>query len=84
MPEVRRIARAVFADHRSRTDDWESTVRALFDLAAHREEWYAALMLLSQRRYATYLDGERDAAAPTPDHCWCLVGRRRRRLAPGG
>ena len=58
MPEVRRIARAVFAAHtledRAR---WEATVRTLFDEAAHREEWYAALMLLNQRRQASYLDG---------------------------
>ena len=59
MPEVRRITRAVFADHPLEDRaTWESTVRALFDEASHREEWYAALMLLNQRRYAAYLDGE--------------------------
>jgi len=46
MPEVRRITRAVFADHPLEDRaTWESTVRALFDEASHREEWYAALML---------------------------------------
>jgi 3-methyladenine DNA glycosylase AlkD len=59
MPEVRRIARAVFTGHPLEDrGTWESTVRALFDEAAHREEWYAALMLLNQPRYAAYVDGE--------------------------
>ena len=57
MPEVRRIARAAFADWPFPDQAaWEATVRALFDEASHREEWYAALMLLRHRRASAYLD----------------------------
>ena len=57
MPEVRRIARSAYADWPfADRAEWEQTVRTLFDEATHREEWYAALMLLRHRRAAAYLD----------------------------
>jgi 3-methyladenine DNA glycosylase AlkD len=33
---------------------WAATVRALWDGATHREEWYAALAVVRDRRYAAY------------------------------
>jgi 3-methyladenine DNA glycosylase AlkD len=57
MPQVRAITRTVFTAHPiADRATWEATVRALFDEAAFREEWYAALMLLRHRRQAAYLD----------------------------
>jgi 3-methyladenine DNA glycosylase AlkD len=37
-------------------DDWEATVRALWDEATHREERYAAIALTGQRDYRAYQD----------------------------
>ena len=37
-------------------DAWEATVRALWDGATHREEWYAALAVARHRRARPWLD----------------------------
>jgi 3-methyladenine DNA glycosylase AlkD len=37
-------------------DSWQDAVRELWDGAAHREERYAAIALLADRRYAAYRD----------------------------
>ncbi|CAI9404513.1 DNA alkylation repair protein [Nocardioides sp. T2.26MG-1] len=37
-------------------ESWEATVRALWDGAEHREEWYAALAVARHRRAARWLD----------------------------
>ena len=59
MPEVRRLTRSVYAEHvLSQRDSWTATVRALYDEAAFREERYAALMLLSSRRYRDWLTAD--------------------------
>lgn len=59
MPEVRRLTRSVYAEHvLSHRDSWTATVRALYDEAAFREERYAALMLLSSRRYRDWLTAD--------------------------
>lgn len=59
IPQVRRIARAAFVEHPvEQRASWEVTVRALFDEATRREEWYAALTLLAQRPHASCLDGD--------------------------
>jgi len=57
MPEVTRICRAIFAEHRlpDRTS-WESAVRTLWDEASFREERYAAITLTGVRAYACYQD----------------------------
>jgi 3-methyladenine DNA glycosylase AlkD len=66
MPEVRKIARAAYADWPfPDRAGWEAAVRAIFDEATHREEWYAALMLLRHRRAVGYLD---QAVTPLLEH----------------
>lgn len=55
-PDVRKIVKAEvearpLMDRRA----WEATVRALFDEATHREEWYVAAGLLRHPTYRTYL-----------------------------
>lgn len=46
VPQVRRACRSIFTATPPRSrEEWESTVRALFDDARHREEWYAGLAL---------------------------------------
>jgi 3-methyladenine DNA glycosylase AlkD len=56
-PASRKIFAEVFAAHplpdRPR---WLATVQELWDGATHREEWYAALALTGDRRYAAYND----------------------------
>jgi 3-methyladenine DNA glycosylase AlkD len=37
-------------------DEWEATVRTLWDEATHREEWYAAIALARHRRARGWLD----------------------------
>jgi 3-methyladenine DNA glycosylase AlkD len=39
-------------------DQWESTIRELWDEAAHREEWYAAIALARHRPYRTWVDSD--------------------------
>jgi 3-methyladenine DNA glycosylase AlkD len=55
MPDTRRIARSVYADHRlTLRPDWERAVRTLYDDAAFREERYAALTLAGHRFYREF------------------------------
>lgn len=55
MPVLRRTCRGVFAAHPLETrKEWEEVVRTLWREATHREERYAALVLLSEPRYAAY------------------------------
>ncbi len=66
MPEVRLLTRALYAAHPlPDRASWEATTLALFDEATHREERYAALMLLAHRRYVGFLTG---AALPLLEH----------------
>ncbi|GAA1979364.1 DNA alkylation repair protein [Terrabacter lapilli] len=37
---------------------WEATIRALWDGATHREQWYAAIALARHRPYRTWLDSD--------------------------
>jgi 3-methyladenine DNA glycosylase AlkD len=55
MPIVRRTCARLFAEHP--LDDreaWEDAIRTLWHEATHREERYAALALLSDRRYVAW------------------------------
>jgi 3-methyladenine DNA glycosylase AlkD len=57
MPETRKLVKAAIAAHPIPDREvWEATVRTLFDEASHREEWYAALMLVGHRSAGAYLD----------------------------
>jgi 3-methyladenine DNA glycosylase AlkD len=54
-PAQRRIFRAVFADHPIASfAAWQATVLALWREAGHREERYAAVALVSDRRYRAH------------------------------
>lgn len=54
---VATIVREVVGDHPlAARDEWEATVRALYDEATHREERYVALGLARHRRYAAFRD----------------------------
>ena len=47
-PELRRVMRRLLSDPPLRpanADEWDRTIRALWDEATHREEWYAALAI---------------------------------------
>lgn len=47
----------LLAEHRfADRAQWEAAVLELWDDAAHREEWYAALALLRHRAYRSWLD----------------------------
>lgn len=39
-------------------EDWERTIRALWDEATHREEWYAALAVARHRHYRRWRDSD--------------------------
>jgi 3-methyladenine DNA glycosylase AlkD len=55
MPILRSVLREVFAAHPLASfDEWRGTLRALWDEAEYREERYAALGLLGDRRYRAY------------------------------
>lgn len=60
-PALRAVLRPVLADDtlalRSR-QEWETTIRTLWDEAAYREEWYAALTLARHPRYRAWRDGD--------------------------
>ncbi|NLJ55319.1 MAG: DNA alkylation repair protein [Intrasporangiaceae bacterium] len=58
-PVLRKALRPVLADPAYRIvsrEEWEATVRALWDRATHREHWYAALSLLGHRTYRSWQD----------------------------
>ena len=55
MPVLRRRCRQLLADHPLETRrEWEEAIRTLWYEARHREDRYAALVLLSDARYAVY------------------------------
>ena len=55
MPVLRRTCRGLFAEHPLDTrEEWEEAIRTLWREATHREERYAAIALLSERRYAPF------------------------------
>lgn len=58
-PVLRTALRPVLADPASALttrEDWDDTVRALWDGATHREERYAAVALTGHHRYRAYQD----------------------------
>lgn len=66
MPAVRKISRQAFAVHiLPDVTSWRQTVRAMFDDARFREEWYAAVALSGYRAYDAY---QRPAAVPLYKH----------------
>lgn len=66
MPTVRKISQQAFAQHTlPDVTSWRQTVRAMFDNARFREEWYAAVALSGYRAYDVY---QRPAAVPLYKH----------------
>ena len=66
-PEVRRLARALFADHPLPTPAaWRDDVAALWDGATFREERYAALALAADARARPHQGLPRTARAAAP------------------
>ena len=60
-PQLKAVLRPLLADPGLRMPDrapWEGTIRALWDEAAYREEWYAAIALARDRRYRGWLDSD--------------------------
>ncbi len=58
-PGCRQVFRTVIADHPlPDRATWLATVRELWDGATHREEWYAAIAVVRDRRYAGYRDAD--------------------------
>jgi 3-methyladenine DNA glycosylase AlkD len=58
-PELTRLLRpALTAYQPASRDEWEATVRALWDGATHREERYAALALARHRAARDWLDAD--------------------------
>lgn len=60
-PQLRVVVRPLLADDGLRMSspaEWESTIRALWDEAAYREEWYAAIALARHRAYRRWVDSE--------------------------
>lgn len=56
-PELRRIVDPLLRQHApADRQTWEATVRALWDGATHREEWYAALALAQHRSARPWQD----------------------------
>ena len=56
-PALRKAVRPVLDRHvLPDRPSWESAVRRLWDEAAYREEWYAAIALTGHRRYRTHQD----------------------------
>jgi len=60
-PQLRSVLRPVLDDegHRmSSPSEWEATIRVLWDEAAYREEWYAAIVLARHRAYRRWVGSE--------------------------
>jgi 3-methyladenine DNA glycosylase AlkD len=58
-PQLAAALRPLLADPCLRMpsrDEWEATIRALWDEAAYREEWYAAIALARHRLYQGWVD----------------------------
>lgn len=65
-PERRLVTRPVLAAHRLATrEEWEATVRRLWDEATHREERYTAIELLRHHAYREWCDS---GLAPLLEH----------------
>lgn len=55
MPHLRKLMQPLLTEHTLRShDEWESTIRELWDSATHREEWYAAIAIARYGRYREY------------------------------
>ena len=60
-PQLTSVLRPILADPGFRMagrEQWEATIRALWDGVAYREEWYAAIALARYRAYRPWLDSE--------------------------
>ncbi|MTB72510.1 DNA alkylation repair protein [Arsenicicoccus sp. MKL-02] len=65
-PQRRLVTRPILAAHRLATrEEWEATIRRLWDEATHREERYTAIELLRHRAYRGWRD---TALAPLLEH----------------
>jgi 3-methyladenine DNA glycosylase AlkD len=57
LPEQRKLLKPLFRERPPQSREvWEATVRALWDEATHREEWYAAISLAQHPAAAQWLD----------------------------
>ena len=57
LPQVRTLLKPLLEQHPPRSREvWEATVRALWDEATHREEWYAAVMVAQHPAAGDWLD----------------------------
>jgi 3-methyladenine DNA glycosylase AlkD len=60
-PQLTAVLRPILADPGLRMagrEQWETTIRALWDEVAYREEWYAAIALARHRAYRPWVDSE--------------------------
>lgn len=58
-PQLRALLRPLLSDPAYRIgsrEEWEATIRTLWDGATHREQWYAALALARHRSYRAWRD----------------------------
>ncbi|MEP6631491.1 MAG: DNA alkylation repair protein [Lapillicoccus sp.] len=58
-PQLATVLRPLLADPGARLSspaEWEATIRTLWDEAAYREEWYAAIALARHRAYRGWVD----------------------------
>lgn len=56
-PALKALLRPILVEHRfADRAQWEAAALELFEDAAHREEWYAAVALLRHRSYRQWLD----------------------------
>jgi len=57
VPEVRRLTKAALRAHPfEHREDFETTIRSMWDDVTRREEWYAALTIASAPRYRRFID----------------------------
>ncbi|MDP2772040.1 MAG: DNA alkylation repair protein [Nocardioides sp.] len=57
LPALRKLLRPLLKAHPPKSrESWEATVRALWDEATHREEWYAAIAVARHPAAAGWLD----------------------------
>ncbi len=60
-PQLAAVLRPLLADpglRMSSRAQWEATIRTLWDEAAYREEWYAAIALARHRHYRGWMDSD--------------------------
>jgi 3-methyladenine DNA glycosylase AlkD len=60
-PQLTTVLKPILGDPGLRLTDravWEGTIGALWDEAAYREEWYAAIALARDRRYRGWVDSD--------------------------